>query len=282
MKRIKKELPFIREFGCITESHSRPLPYHRNEGFEFVYVISGHYRWELESGKMLDVKGKQFSMTLPYVIHRGYLDHINPGTILFIVFDPDDPAFAKLTRISGENAEIVGKKLEKQGNCTAQGSAALDLSANSLVLKLTKELQDTDKKQVGEALLINNILQFLLLSIDAMVEKNEMLHEHPLSSLMDYIESHIDEPLSIAALEKVSGWGRTYLFHLFRSHIGQTPNDYTQSLRCDRAREMLEVSDKPIIEIALDLGFSSSQYFSRVFRKYSGLSPSEYRKRVSD
>ena len=60
-----------------------------------------------------------------------------------------------------------------------------------------------------------------------------------------------------------------------------TPNDYLQRLRLDRAREWLAEEGRSVTDIAFAAGFSSSQYFSHVFRKYTGLTPSRFRARAA-
>jgi transcriptional regulator GlxA family with amidase domain len=69
------------------------------------------------------------------------------------------------------------------------------------------------------------------------------------------------------------------LFQLFKQNTGLTPNDYLQRLRIAKARELLTTTSQSVTEIAFAAGFASSQYFSRVFRKYTGQMPSEYRRR---
>ena len=57
-----------------------------------------------------------------------------------------------------------------------------------------------------------------------------------------------------------------------------TPNDYLQRLRIDKARSMLGQTRKTVTEIAYSLGFSSSQYFCNVFRRYAGMTPINFRR----
>ena len=56
------------------------------------------------------------------------------------------------------------------------------------------------------------------------------------------------------------------------------PNDYRQRLRIKQSCERLSNSDDHVTDIAMQMGYSSSQYFSRVFKKYIGVTPNSYRK----
>ena len=63
---------------------------------------------------------------------------------------------------------------------------------------------------------------------------------------------------------------------MFKRELGMAPNDYRQRLRVRKMRPARH-SDAHVTEIAMRAGYSSSQYFSRVFRKYVGMTPRAYR-----
>ena len=73
---------------------------------------------------------------------------------------------------------------------------------------------------------------------------------------------------------------RSRMFDLFKAQTGRTPNDYLQRLRIEQAQEQLTQTDRTVTEIALATGFSSGQYFSTVFARYMGVSPTDFRKGV--
>lgn len=81
------------------------------------------------------------------------------------------------------------------------------------------------------------------------------------------------------ALAAAAHCSRARMFHLFKDTTGMTPNDYLQRLRVERAKSALATTPQSVTDIALGCGFSSSQYFSTVFRKYTGSTPSEFRLR---
>jgi len=92
----------------------------------------------------------------------------------------------------------------------------------------------------------------------------------------EYLKQHLGEPIRMPDLIKHVGLGRSRLFESFKSVTGLTPNDYLLRLRVRKAQELLE---HPIQ--SLTTGFSSSQYFSNVFRKYTGQTPRECRREAS-
>ncbi|HJO10189.1 MAG TPA: helix-turn-helix transcriptional regulator, partial [Verrucomicrobiota bacterium] len=96
---------------------------------------------------------------------------------------------------------------------------------------------------------------------------------------IDYMRANLSETLSIDQLVKHIGYGRSRFFDLFRANTGMTPNDYMRRLRLEVARRLLVKTSRPVTEIAFEVGFNSSQYFSTVFLQYTGLTPSSFRRR---
>jgi len=103
----------------------------------------------------------------------------------------------------------------------------------------------------------------------------------PKPQLMDeavsYLKAHWNEPFRIDNLVRHMGYSRASLFTLFKRHTGLTPNDYLVRLRINHAREMLVRQTPNIAEIAGATGFKSPEYFSAVFHRYVGRTPSEFR-----
>jgi len=82
------------------------------------------------------------------------------------------------------------------------------------------------------------------------------------------------------ALAEAAGCSRSRLFQLFKQATGMTPNDYLQRLRVKEASAMLiNQPGASITDVAFSNGFSSSQYFCNVFRKYTGTTPVAFRLR---
>lgn len=94
----------------------------------------------------------------------------------------------------------------------------------------------------------------------------------------DYIFNHINEPISTDALAAFLRMNRTYLCNLFMRETGMTVNHYIATVKIDEAKRLMRVTHKSIAEIAEYLGFSSQSYFQKVFKKYTGVTPGEYRK----
>ncbi|KAA8783744.1 helix-turn-helix domain-containing protein [Paenibacillus amylolyticus] len=99
-----------------------------------------------------------------------------------------------------------------------------------------------------------------------------------LSTLLTYIDSHIEENMSVQDLAKMLHMHPNYFIRFFKQHIGMPPIHYLTSRKIDKAKEMLHCTSLTMTQIAGNLGFSDSYYFSRQFKKHTGLNPTEYRK----
>ncbi|MFS0775052.1 response regulator [Neobacillus sp. 3P2-tot-E-2] len=96
-----------------------------------------------------------------------------------------------------------------------------------------------------------------------------------------YIHQHHQNPdLSIEAVARYVNISNSYFSILFKQETGQTFVDYLTSFRIEKAKYLLKVSGYLSYEISDQVGFNNSTYFSTIFKKYNGCSPTEYRKRI--
>jgi AraC-like DNA-binding protein len=121
------------------------------------------------------------------------------------------------------------------------------------------------------------VCTILLLSAKQLISHATDRSDETVQIAIAFMKAHLDEACSIEAVANQAHCCRARLFKVFKDSTGMTPNDYWQRLRIDLAQELLAHQKSSITQIALDCGFSSSQYFSTVFRKYAGMKPSDYR-----
>ena len=93
-----------------------------------------------------------------------------------------------------------------------------------------------------------------------------------------YVREHFTEDISLDMLAEKYGTYPQYLSKRIKQCLGLTFHDYISSLRIEKAKELLSSTAKEINEISKESGFVSRNTFLRVFKKYTGVTPSEYRK----
>ncbi len=96
------------------------------------------------------------------------------------------------------------------------------------------------------------------------------------------MEANIEEPLSSDDLAGHVGVSRRHLERLFKKHLQTLPSKFYLQLRMERARQLLQQSDKAILQVGLACGFSTASHFSTAYRNHYGITPSEERKRLSE
>ncbi len=94
---------------------------------------------------------------------------------------------------------------------------------------------------------------------------------------MVYLHEHYAEPLTREEIAHHIGITEDYLTFCFRQELGTTPIKYLRRYRVNQAKDLLKTTGKTITEIAVEVGFSDSGYFSRVFRQEAGMSPEAFR-----
>jgi AraC family transcriptional regulator len=94
---------------------------------------------------------------------------------------------------------------------------------------------------------------------------------------MDYIDQHLDQPLELKIVADIANFSPFHFHRIFTFLIGETPIDYIQRLRVEKAAwKLREVELQTITEIAYECGFGSVSLFSRTFKKYFGMTPSQF------
>ena len=99
-----------------------------------------------------------------------------------------------------------------------------------------------------------------------------------LAPIRSYIAGHLEDPLPIALLAEHAGLSLSRFKARFREEHGMPPGEFVVRSRVSEAVRRLRETDQPITRIAFDLGFSSSQYFATVIKRYTLKSPSDVRR----
>lgn len=102
-----------------------------------------------------------------------------------------------------------------------------------------------------------------------------------LSDVLSYIDSNYNKNISIDELAGIVHLQPQYFIRLFRKHMGTSPIHYLNNKRMEQAKWFLQYSSLSIKEIAEKIGIEDVYYFSKVFKEYSGFSPSAYRQMIS-
>lgn len=123
-------------------------------------------------------------------------------------------------------------------------------------------------------------LQVLLQIIDQLrlVPKKKQELSPVVDRIKDFLESNLQEDISVSAIAEQMNMSLYYLSHLFKAVTGTTVVEYRNELRLTKAKLMLIRTDMPVHQIAQQTGFGSASYFTEVFTRSEKVPPTEYRK----
>jgi AraC family transcriptional regulator len=90
---------------------------------------------------------------------------------------------------------------------------------------------------------------------------------------------NVAEEFNLDRLAAQAGLSKFYFNRLFKSAMGMSPSRYQINLRMDEAKRLLRETKQSVVAIALDVGYTNPSHFAQLFRRETGLSPSDYRRR---
>lgn len=164
------------------------------------------------------------------------------------------------------------------------------LFANYIVEKelaniLQKKLISHQKKLLSEVQKREKLRRELkqampFLRLETLSTKEQTRRERIAREAKHFIESHYAEPLNLNIVSESVFLSPSYFSSLFREYTKFTFSEYLTRVRIEKAKGLLERLDLNITEVAEKVGYEDFNYFSQVFKKLTGLSPSEYRKKV--
>jgi two-component system response regulator YesN len=106
------------------------------------------------------------------------------------------------------------------------------------------------------------------------------IESEPMRRIKEIIENRYNEQLNIERLAKETFFSPTYVCLLFKEETGVTINGYLTEVRLNHAIRLLSDPDKKITDVSFDVGYPDPKYFSKLFKRREGCTPSEYRARL--
>jgi AraC family transcriptional regulator len=98
-----------------------------------------------------------------------------------------------------------------------------------------------------------------------------------LRKVEDYVNAHLAEEIAVKKLAELVELSSSHFFHVFKESTGMSPLQFVTRERVTRAQQLIRETSRNLIEIALDVGYTSPSHFAQVFHRMVGVTPSEFR-----
>lgn len=152
-------------------------------------------------------------------------------------------------------------------------------------LGLAEISEDTERrymwKEIDRIPSLDALERYVLSFLDSMAKPDEEAGSGKVREITRYIHAHFHERgFTIRAIADYVQLSETYLCACFKKHHKQTIKEYIMDTRIDKAKELLSDPKVKIIEVAMRVGISDSNYFTIFFKRKAGCTPSEYRERA--
>ncbi|WP_169447603.1 response regulator [Paenibacillus daejeonensis] len=108
-------------------------------------------------------------------------------------------------------------------------------------------------------------------------ESQQKQEEQLIATIHAYVQQHLDGDLSLVRLGEVVSLSPVYLSRVYKQLTGHNLTEHILEMKLERAKQLLSGSEQLIQDITREVGFESPAYFTRFFRKYTGISPQQYR-----
>ncbi|QHW33763.1 AraC family transcriptional regulator [Paenibacillus rhizovicinus] len=267
------------EFACFPElemmgfdrfQEASPLSDHRHDRcFEFVYVENGKLAWEVDDGHYPTHAGQCFH-TKPGEWHRAGSNYVEPSSIWWIIMvDPGEMqgwlGFGEADRLRIQAALGALPRI-----------VHADMRIREQFLKLRGIIEHGTAADLFRArhYLLDILLQLIYPPVARQIPLD--LHEAMLA-LTEEIEAEPERRWANKELAAKVGVSESHFYRLFQDMHGQSPANYIDRLRMNRACGLLRMPGASVTGVAMDLGYKTSQHFATVFKKYIGVSPTQWR-----
>lgn len=217
----------------------------------FLYIIRGNCHYYHENG--------DFSLSSGSVVYLPY------GSRHRLVIESEDIEFYRIDfrlEVDGEVALFSGHPIKLCHTAPAECAEAIQSLAEGYQF-----VQDT----VAKAALLCTVLHSLSTAVSNP-------RKEKLAPAINYLLEHLTEKVSCSFLAEKCCLSTAQFYNLFHAEYGMPPLEYRSRLLVRRATLLLRDGSFSVTEIAEMLGFESVSYFSRFFKKHTGLSPAQYTK----
>ncbi len=208
---------------------------------------------------------------------RDELFVVAPGTEAILVPGDGGIAFCRM-EFGGSDAAFYLAEADASGHVMRKrGDTDAFISAVSKLL----ELSGSEKRAPSQAEICSFVLAALASLKPRRQTKQRVRAAEQAERAKTFIENNYMKGITARDVASELGIDRTHFFRVFKANTGRSPEQYIMRLRIEKAKELLEAGTNTVTEIASMVGVGDVYYFSKLFKRAEGVSPTAYRKTAS-
>ena len=268
------EYPIYIRHSCLSSYPGYAAPPHWHDDIEFIIILKGGMTYNV-NGKLIDMASGEGIFVNSRQMHFGYSKRHEECGFICVVLHP-----MALCLTPDMERNYIMPLLR---NAHIPFIHLSDAKWHRDVIDGIREIYAL-KTAPAASLKIQSIFTWIWALVFENAPKSEGIkqtHHHNLSilkNMISFIQQHFHERITLGQIAESGGVGQSKCCKLFGAYIHQTPNAYLTAYRLNKSTELLHRTDLAITEIAYEVGFNGASYYAEAFRKYFGMSPSEYRK----
>ena len=268
-------LPLVNVVGSIRTRSAQRIAWHSHEGVELIFLIDGGTAYQFQEHGMVSLSAGQFLLVPAGALHRGKQDFRLPSTLCGFVFQPLRKAAVTNSIFTKADLQRLAKEMD-----AVPLVRSMNRELRAMVTRLAalvKAYKTGDTSAETKAVLRATICLITVEAARLLKTRQKGEATQVAAAAEAFLREHHADPVQMPDLAAHLGLSRARMHEVFKAATGLSPNDFLQRHRIELARDKLSHTNLSITDVAMVTGFSSSQYFSKVFHKYCGMTPSEYR-----
>ncbi len=241
-------------------------PHYHEDCVELAFIVNGNLMFHMD-GQDYSLFGGDAFLVQPDVVHSTNELPLSAGELLWLQLDIHSPdGFLFLDKTAA--GQLIRLLQSAHNPCIRTDNRLVQRVAGSIIATMTRTLSGCTHRLAAE------LVYFLYLLLD-FADLDTVRVSSDIRRACDYIERNLTEPLTLQQVAEESGLSLSQFKFKFKSQIGLPPRSYINQRKIAYIKPEL-LRGRTATDVSADFGFCNSAYFCVVFKKYTGLTPTQF------
>ncbi|WP_242132523.1 AraC family transcriptional regulator [Aestuariivivens marinum] len=250
---------------------NKSLEMHTHDNMiEICFLEKGTQYYHIQ-GEDYRINGGDLLLTFPGEEHGTKSFPEERGRLFWLIIEVPNKNQRLLNLTKKDTKLLVESLMNLKSNRKFKGSDRLKHDLNAIYKICEHPISGLDKIKIS-----NLLLHFLLNVLEFGNKHSNQIISREIADICTYINNNLRETLPLEQLAQLCNLSLSHFKYKFKKDMGYSPSDYILRQKIEKAKELLMDTSNSIQDVAYNLAFSSSSYFATVFKRYTGISPTQY------